>query len=183
MKPGLVELRFNKLLREYDFLISDEQYRSELIEEYRQLFMEEVSNDLPTRSADKKKEEPPKKEKNQYLAGDPSLKKIKRLYREIAKICHPDKTSDSFRNSLYVLAEIAYSENNLIALFKISTQLGLRFQIDDFDLDLILSIVEEKRKTISSIEQSFIWLWIHAPSDEFKKQIILKFIEVHQNNL
>jgi hypothetical protein len=184
MTKDLGMLKLKKLMSEYEFLSIDEQYRSELIESNRQDFMEKVSNLITDREPSPKNDKSsPKKEKESFDAGERTLSKIKKIYRDIAKKCHPDKTADPNLIDLYMQAELAHSENNIIELFRIAAQLNIKINLEDSDLSLILSIIDKKKKHIASLEQSYIWLWIHAPSEEFKDKIVSKFVEVHKNNL
>ena len=107
------------------------------------------------------------------------LKKIKKVYKEISKICHPDKTKDENLNELYVQANLAYEKNDLTELIKISNMLSLDFEIEETDIATLRRQLEKRKSNLIKIEGTFLWLWVNAKTDESKENIIKMYVQQH----
>ena len=95
MNKRLEQLEVKKLLQEYSFLLLDEEYKHEIIDNNREEFLNKVREargDTPPPPPTESQEKP-KKDKIDPNTVDKSTKdKVKKLYREIAKVTHPDKS-------------------------------------------------------------------------------------------
>ena len=59
--------------------------------------------------------------------------KIKKLYREIVKLTHPDKVNDSKLNDIYIKSTKNYDENDLISIYAICSELHIEYESDETD--------------------------------------------------
>lgn len=182
MDPRLSELAAKKLLSEYTFLQSDDQLKKELIEINKKDFLDRVSKKRPDIKKEEETEGPknenPKEDKPPIQVEDvKTLEKIKKVYRLIVKKTHPDKTKDECLVDIYMKATQAHDQNNLFDLYLICVELNIQISIEEEDFKLLTKIIEEKKKEIKSVENSFIWLFINAPTEDEKDKIVDIYIK------
>ena len=104
---------------------------------------------------------------------------MKKINRDIVKITHPDKLDSEEYLDTYIKAKEAYADNNLLDLYMICVELNIDVELDGEDVENIMEVLILKRKEMSDLESSFLWLWVHAPTQEIKDEIVLKFINKH----
>jgi hypothetical protein len=103
-------------------------------------------------------------------------KKVKKLYRDIVKLTHPDKVKDKELNSLYIEANNYYNNNDKIGIYKVCNELNIYYSIDEEDENSIRAKIEELKKKISFLESTFTWMWFKTDNIEDRERIILQFI-------
>ena len=117
MNKKLEQLELQKLFQEYNYLVLDDQYKKELISEVQPEFLTRVS-ELRKDSPQQTPPSSPKEKEKVDLPITPELKnKVKKIYREIAKITHPDKTNSEEYEDVYIRATKAAEEYNLFELY------------------------------------------------------------------
>jgi hypothetical protein len=126
-------------------------------------------------------EEKPAKEPKIKNVDERTKGKLKKIYRDIVKITHPDKSDSEEYLDVYIRAKEAYADNNLLDLYLICLELKIDVDIEPEDLDNIMEILTLKRSELSNLESSFLWLWAHAKTKESKDSIVLNFINKHAN--
>ena len=189
MIDRIKQLEIKKLLQEYNFLLVDDEYKHEVIEGNRNVFLKSIEDKktelgivapepkAPTEPVDAVntvEKEPKIKNVNEH-----TKRKIKKIYRDIVKITHPDKLDSEEYLDTYIKAKEAYADNNLLDLYMICVELNIDVELDGDDVENILEVLILKRKEMSDLESSFLWLWVHAPTQEIKDEIVLKFINKH----
>jgi hypothetical protein len=183
MSKRLEQLEVKKLLQEYSFLLLDEEYKREVIDGGREEFLtkiRETRGEQPPPPPPTEPQEKPKKDKIDPNTVDKSTKdKVKKLYREIAKVTHPDKAKTDEHTELYMEATKAAEEFDLFTLYEICAKLDISHSIDIEDKDILKIRINKKRDELKSIESSFIWLYVHAKTDEEKQKLIEHFIKTH----
>jgi len=190
MEDKLKRLEIKKLIQEYNFLLLDDEFKKEVISENRPEFLEKTQklrselgiNNDPEPKTEKKEEEVnlPKKPKIEPDSVDKSVKnKVKKLYREIVKKTHPDKTNSEDLINLYMKATIASDDYNLFELFIICIELNIDIDIDINDKDTLTVLIEMKKNELKSIEASFIWIYYMAKTEEEKNKLIELFVKKH----
>jgi len=118
-------------------------------------------------------------ESNVQEASHPKPDWAKKLYKKIAILTHPDKTSqikiDSLQeklNKYYLLAVSSYKAEEYQNLIMIAADLDM-----DFDEDLITSkvipAIESTKKKILGIQQNPGYLWYHVPEENKKASLKL----------
>lgn len=183
MSDKLKKLHIKKLIQEYEFLTTENEYLKEIVEKNKINFLE------ITQEHRKKINKPISdvKEKDSVNMCENAIKpenvsestknKVKKIYREIVKLTHPDKTNSEEMIEVYRNATNAANNYNIIDLFQICIQLGIHIELDTEDVDVLNFLIKTKKDDIIKIESSFIWLWINAKDDNEKNNIIKMFIE------
>ena len=100
---------------------------------------------------------------------------------DIVKVTHPDKIDSEEMLDTYIKAKEAYSDNNLLELYMICVDLNIDVELEGEDVENIMEVILLKRKEMSDLETSFLWLWVHAQTQEIKDEVVLKFINKHVN--
>lgn len=131
-------------------------------------------------SADTNNNQSEKKQQTK-ITDDATKEKAKNLYRKIAKKTHPDKIGSNQFADVYVRAKIAYENYDLIELYSICVQLGLAHSVEDSDkIDLELRI-KDKKGQITTLEKSYVWLWMMQKEENFKQHLLRAFVVEHSN--
>lgn len=181
-KSKLNKMKLDLYLKELTLLESEEEYVCEFTDHYRPLFMKEVHNtgeEIPIQTGNTRNET---NKKENFEVSEEEQQKIKNVFRSIAKVCHPDKTSDPYLITMYEEAQKAYDKNDLLTLYKIAQKLSIEVKLDETNIYLLERIVNEKKQELKIIETSFLWLWVHAKTDEEKQNLILQFVNQHKIN-
>lgn len=114
----------------------------------------------------------PKKEKSP---------KVKKLYREIVKLTHPDKVKVKKLNDLYLKATEYYESDDITGLYSICNELGIEYELDESDNESILLKIKSLKGKIGFIESTFTWKWYSAKEKE-KENLILNYIQLQLNS-
>ena len=150
MDDKIKKLEIKRLFQEYVLLNTDNEYKQEIISEYKTVFLEKVGElkkemfpqiVLPEneqeskeetinetektseeksepKEEDKKQEELPKKNKiDESSINESTRVKVKRMYREIVKITHPDRNDTDKYLETHLKATMAAEEFNLFELY------------------------------------------------------------------
>lgn len=192
-------LQTKKLFKELEYMESDFEYRSEIISEADSEFISKVNNFL--------EEHPKLKEiyddkidthiqknilKNteevielfqeevieQEIFEEVKLPKVKKLYREIVKLTHPDKVDQKSLNDLYLTATKYYDNNDKIGLYKVCTELDIDYDLDDEDNQIIESKIDDLKRRIEFLESTFTWQWINTDGEKEKLEMMIQFIRM-----
>ena len=130
---NIKKLEIKKLFKELDFLESDYEYRNEVINAVDSNFIEEVYSilernpELKTIYDEKYEVETVSEaddviihsEEQQIIDRIESSPKIRKLYREIVKITHTDKVTNTKLNDAYIKATGYYDINDYIRVYQI----------------------------------------------------------------
>lgn len=173
----LNNLKLTVLLKELNLLETEQDYIDQFVEHYKPLFAEEINKhqeDVPPLTGDGQFDRTDKI--NKIEVNEEELLKIKNIFRSIVKLCHPDKTTDEKLIKIYSEAQKAYEGNDLLTLYKLAKKLNIDVDIDENNILLLQRIVDEKKKEIRSVYNSFLWLWVNAKTDEEKMNIIKHFV-------
>lgn len=198
----LKKLEINKLIREFKYVKSDYEYKSEIIKDDSQflnnvdrildkntelkvmynvkihkndtistedIYFEEVNN---IRSKECDSEDSTKESiDEENIKSD----KIKKLFRKIAKITHPDKISHMGLNSVYMEASKFYEENDIMEIYRICEDLHIDYEIDLSDIDYIKNSILTLKEKIKFIERNYIWIW-HNEEESKRDKMVLDYI-------
>jgi len=182
MSNKLKSLKLGLLLKELKLLDSEKEYIDEFTSHYRPIFMDELDKNgyIPSiQTGETISNKINSKQKKIIEVDEEELKTIKSVFRSIAKICHPDKTKNIYKNKLYEEAQFAYEINDLLTLYKITKKLNIDVEINLTTIILLEKIIEDKKKEVRSVESSFLWLWVNSKTQEEKDEIINKFIKLN----
>jgi hypothetical protein len=190
LENKLEKLAIKKLLQEYNFLMTDDSYKKEVVETYKSTFLELISKkrkelNIEPKTEQLHPEEEEQKQKQKFPeilienVDDNVKAKIKKIYRDIVKKTHPDITDSKELVDIYMRATEAQEKYNLFELYKICSELQIEVELDKEDIKLLEELIENKKKELKSLESSFIWLWVHSTTEEQKQKVIELFIEKH----
>jgi hypothetical protein len=189
LEKKLEKLAIKKLLQEYNFLMTDDSYKKEVVETYKSTFLDLINKKRKELNIEPKNEQPTPEENEKQKQKFPEIlienvddnvkAKIKKIYRDIVKKTHPDITDSKELVETYMRATEAQEKYNLFELYKICSELQIEIELDKEDIKLLEELIENKKKELKSLEASFIWLWVHSTTEEQKQKVIELFIEKH----
>ena len=186
MDDKLKKLHIKKLIQEYNFLSTEDEYRKEVVDQNKTSFLDAVQEirkklDIPIQEP---KVFDNKEIKNEVLkntkpenVSESTKSKVKKIYREIVKITHPDRTNSKDLVEFYIKATIAADNFNILDLFRICIELKIQIELDMEDVDVLNFLIKNKKDEIEKIEVSFIWLWLNTKTEEEKDKIVEMFIK------
>lgn len=191
-------LETRRLLKELDYIKSDLDCKSEMVSDADIRFMFELDSFLERnaklkeffeKDLDKKIDEifiDRFMDATESIFEEDSLinisetktdKKIKKVYREIAKKTHPDKVSDRRLNDFYIQAGYMYAEKDIAGIYHICDQLEIDYEFGEEETEIINSKIAVLKDRISFLESTFSWKWHNAENSNDKNQIILDYIK------
>lgn len=183
MSDKLKKLHIKKLIQEYSYLKTDFEYKSQIIDENKQEFVNKISESTEKLGINKDntnnnvKENPIKENLNNEDISENVKTKVKKIYREIVKLIHPDKTESNEFIDLYYEATGYSEEYNLLGLYFICLDLKIDFEFDSEDIEFLEKLIKLKKKECTNLTQSFVWLWSQIESEDKKNKIVELFIK------
>lgn len=195
-------LQTKKLFKELDYMESDFEYRNEIISEadsefiiqvnnfleehprLKEIYDEKIDNQIQksilrnTEEVIELFEEEDIETETIFYEEEPKLPKVKKLYREIVKLTHPDKVRIKSLNDLYLMATKYYENNDKIGIYKVCTELEINYDLDDEDNQIIQSKIEDLKRRIQFLESTFTWQWINTNSDKEKNEMLFNYIKL-----
>lgn len=195
----LKNIQLRKLLKELEYVELEFEYRTELVEEVDYNFTKQIGdfldknpnikevydqkNDIRLQSAiDSKINESLNVEsldESDEIKLLPTVStKVKKLYREIVKVTHPDLVDKKNFNEIYLSATKYYNLNDKIGIYKICSELNIDYELDDEDEIDISSKINEVKSKILFLESTYAWKWFNSESDQEKNQIMIDYIKM-----
>jgi hypothetical protein len=114
------------------------------------------------------------KQPSLFLEGD--AEKIKHLYRKIVQKTHPDKVNSDALNELYNKATKANKRKDILTLYSICNELGIKFNITDKEVMLIKNELHKIKMQQEIFEKSHLWIWANIENETQKKEILKHFL-------
>lgn len=104
---------------------------------------------------------------------------IKKIWKSIAVLTHPDRTkNDSRKTALYLAAAAAVKTGSIDEIIRIALELGIEIpEASTASVAKLESIASDLQKKISQTEGSILWQWGVAPP-EVKLKIMEAFISM-----
>jgi hypothetical protein len=193
-------LELKRLLKELEFIELDFEYRNEVISEADTEFINSINSFLiehpdlkeiydnkitdKINESIKKKEEESIDESIEIEDLDENVEdkkynsKIKKLYREIVKVTHPDIIKNNKLNDLYIKATNYYDESNPIGIYAICNELDIPYEITNDDVEVIMSQIEGYKSKIKFLESTYTWKWYNCEDEMEKNQILINYIKL-----
>lgn len=111
--------------------------------------------------------------------GDPLPEDIKKLWKAIASMTHPDKTgNDPEKTALYLAASKAVDEGAVDEIIRIALELNIDVpEASEGAVIKLESLAHDLQKQISETENSVLWQWGSAP-EEIKQGILEAYIRM-----
>jgi len=208
----LKQLEIKKLMKELEFIESDFTYKSEIVHDADNNFIKSVNellekhpllkevfdkkinskidNIFQRRSEELNDRIESIKESNQEVSIEEEEvivekvidKRVKKLYREIAKITHPDRIDNKKLNDLYIKATHFYDNNDIAGTYSICNELDIDYEPDESDNQLISNKINGLKNRISFIESTLTWVWYHSTDEKEKEQMLLRYIKNQLDN-
>ena len=218
MSDKLNELETKMLLKEFNYLISDIDFKNEFAMKYSKQFEVAIRQFLrekplikelcknkfgslldpdpkpnPTNSGDTPEPEPIEFSNetslvpfegelidDEVLILEYDEHKMKKLYREVAQMTHPDKVKSDALNSLYQRASSASKKQDMLGIYSVCDELGIRFHVSQVEIDSIRKTLKKLKGHQLTFEKSHLWAWCENDYDENKrKEIIQHFLLNH----
>ena len=133
---------------------------------------EDVSDNI--REDERIEEDKQEEEENKEIVSH----KLKKIYREIVKLTHPDIVKKKHLNELYIEATMYYDNNDKIGIYKICSQLEIEYEIEEDDEEYISTKIDSLRKKIGFLESTFTWKWYKTEGEEERNQILINYIKL-----
>lgn len=199
---NLRNLELKKLLKELEFTQIEFDYKTELLVEVDREFNDEIinfleknpdvsevyykkSNDRIQTAIDNKFSESFRIEsevdgdiessQNTQIVTSP---KVKKLYREIVKVTHPDSINKKNLNEIYLNATKYYNLNDKIAIYRICSELNIEYEMDEDDEFEIKSKINEIRSRSFFLETTYAWKWYQSKTEVEKNRVMIDFIRM-----
>lgn len=112
---------------------------------------------------------------------NPERIKLKKLYREIVKLTHPDIIKKKTLNDLYIEATKSYDNFDIINIYKICSELNIEFEFEEGDKNSIIEKIDTLRGRISFLESTFTWKWHNSQNESEKNQLIVNYLKMKLN--
>jgi hypothetical protein len=200
----LHQLEVRRLLKELDYVKSDFEYKNEIVFEADNSFMRSLNDFLERnpvlkemfdkkinrridemireRSTEKVIESIPEtmeeEESVEASIVDRMVdEKLKKIYRGIAKLTHPDRISDSRLNDLYIMASKMYETNDVLGIYSICDQLGIPYELSTEDGEILKSQISMMKERVGFMESTFTWKWYHTENENEKSHILVEYIK------
>lgn len=137
------------------------------------------SNDTITDDTEIEEEESVDIEEDEKEVKDKkSISEIKKLYREIVKLTHPDKVKNKRLNEVYLKATKYYDDGNKIGIYAVCNELLIEYEIKTEDIQLIYDEIKKYQQKINFLESTYTWKWYNCENDEQKNQILINYIKL-----
>lgn len=196
----LRQLEVNRLFKELDYVEADFEYKSEMISEsdinfknHVNLFLEK--NPELKEIFDDKFRRPNKinnigeifddsendgKEQSEEISDKKDIEKsdeIKRIYRDIVKITHPDKDPTNKLSEIYIKSTNAYHDNDIVSMYLLCNKLKIEYEISEEIINDVVRKIETLKERIQFLESTLTWRWKFTENSRDKDRIVLKYIE------
>lgn len=106
---------------------------------------------------------------------------IKRIYRDIVKITHPDKIKresldrQTILKKYYLEATEAYNSQSLYQIVRVATLLDLDIgDLSDENLDRLELDLKRLRGDVKQIESTLVWKYFEELRDDVQRKILIK---------
>ena len=94
------------------------------------------------------------------------------LYKKIALKCHPDKTTDSLLNKLFVVATKSKSEMNVIELIYLVSKINITdIHFSETHIEIVRSTLHDLKQHISQMKNTVQFHWSTFTNEEKMKYI------------
>ena len=92
---------------------------------------------------------------------------VKKLYREIATLTHPDKTDDPELNEIFVKCSTALSNGFIYDIIESATKLDITItSVSISELVFLHEEISELETSIKENQNTYCWVWFEKNKDE-----------------
>lgn len=148
-----------------------EEYQRMLDHQNKQNNNSETDEDNDIESIDEEEDiEEQSEEEEEPVA---SKKELRKLFRRISKITHPDKVDSEFLTENFKKAADAYEKGDISTLFMIASVLNI--DVSDINLGEVSSgltdSISSHKLNIMMMKSTLAWKWANASTEEEKEEI------------
>ena len=107
---------------------------------------------------------------------------IQKIYRNLAKILHPDVSKVDNAEEEFKKVTDYYENHDLIKLIHLSLKYEIELpDLSDEDLQLVENKITEKQNTVDSIKQTLAWYWGNSKEDKnVLKEKVYAFLGINK---
>ncbi len=191
---NLKKLEERRLIREFDYVKSDYDFKSECHIHREREFLTEVGlflekhpdlkaaygrriDSLSVPESVCSQESESQTFENFSDVSISGKSKIKSMYRSIVKSTHPDKVSDSRLNEIYVDATNAYDSESLVRLMSICDKMNIPYEISESETEIIHQEINNIRRRADFFENTFSWKWSQQRDETVRQLLVLSYIK------
>lgn len=176
----VVENADNEFMKDVDRILNSNEELKELYKKKENEYFIQSENSTNTNTLDEyidtESSENIIDELEEKVESNEDSTNIKKLYRQIVKLTHPDKVKNKSLNSFYIDATEYYNNNDLFGLCLIAIKLDIDISKQDIDSNKIEELISSEKNKIKFIQSTYSWLWFEADSKQ-KDKIVLSFIK------
>lgn len=160
-----MNLVLKKYLARYEYLKLELQDIDEKINAVKDSWIELVG---PGKIVEKN---PFKKNTESVIEEDttPKQEKIKKIYKKLSLICHPDKGGNPYS---FTLLKQFYDQDNLLELYNLAKSYNINIELDQRDEELLLSTCKTLENQIKEKFSTAIWMYYYG--SELEKQLAIE---------
>lgn len=100
---------------------------------------------------------------------------VKKLFKQIALICHPDKVKNEKLNRLFIHARSAHDRNDVLTLLFILSKCGSSAILETSEIAAVKERLEERQKEVLKKKESVCYKW-DSYTEDVKKILIYQII-------
>lgn len=171
--------KFKKYSLKVEFLSLELEERNELFKEYNTTFNKDFQEEIMFLNSIKKEKEIVKKIESAPRAKPSKLSQ--KIYRNLAKILHPDVSKVENAESIFKEVTDYYENDNLIGLITFYNEHKLNIlDVDESEICILEQKIKEAEDKIKNYEQTLCWVW--QKSNEDKNILKEKFYQLMKIN-
>lgn len=99
---------------------------------------------------------------------------VKKLFKQIALHCHPDKVKDAKRNSLFLHARSAHDTNDMLTLIYILGRCNSAVDFTDTETEKVKEALEKRKRSLADKKETVTYKW--DSYTEYVKSGLIKHI-------
>lgn len=99
---------------------------------------------------------------------------IKKLYKDVVKITHPDKNNNKESEQHLKITE-AYKKNDIVSMLEIANDLNIKIDYKKIDIEKLKFESDRMKAIIAFFEHSIPWKW-YRTNQTYKEEFILNYI-------
>lgn len=189
MTTHIDKLRLKKLMAEHTYYTSEIEYKKEITREAETDFTKAINSRFKENPDLMKTMDAAIEESKKTIAIEnakdglsekiPASEFEKKVFREISKVAHPDKLDeeDATLTDMYIEASNAYTNHDIITLYKMAVQMNIDIDINTEVIDQIKTQIENMKKESSFFEQNLAYQWSNAKNEEERVAIVNYYID------
>ena len=185
-KHANLMLQLKYLYSELNFLEEELETASQSFQEELTLYCEE--NDIDLFAGAQPTPQPARTSDTLEIITEPIKfpnNDIKKLFKKIAIICHPDKLFEMSKEEreektkLFIKAQLEAKQGNLYQLSTIAMELGIELsQPKEIYLKMLRKESETIKRKIGEISGTYAWSWAEEETEEGKQALIERYVDL-----